>query len=170
MWAEGAAVTWAANLPTTGPSTSAARRSNLEIMPSEIVRPNRSEASCWIGRLPRRYEPASMARIARKRGPNGPVGTPAGNSAGGDPTPGASQVVEAILIDIRSHGRDLGDLVPQRFGVMAVQRGPVAAALRRLDLEGVPELLGWDQGSGMSVDGRVARSDSAPKAGRVVAA
>ena len=54
MWADGAATIAAATSATTGSSTSAARRSSLEIMPSEMSSPNRSEASCWIGRLARR--------------------------------------------------------------------------------------------------------------------
>jgi hypothetical protein len=81
MCADGAATTAAATWATIGSSTSAAWRSSLEIMPRETSSPKRSEANCWIGRLASRYEPASTARIARRRGPNGPVGTPVGSSA-----------------------------------------------------------------------------------------
>ena len=74
--------------------------------------------------MARRYEPANMARIARRRGPNGPVGTPGGSSARVDgPAAGAGQPVEAVLIDVGADRRDLGDLVPHRIGVVALRAG-----------------------------------------------
>lgn len=54
MCVDGAALIAAATSATTGSSTAAACRSSFEIMPSETSSPNRSEASCWIGRLARR--------------------------------------------------------------------------------------------------------------------
>jgi len=52
-------------------------RSSLQTMPVEMVSPNRSAASDWIGRLPSRYAPASRLRTACNRGPKAPRGTPA---------------------------------------------------------------------------------------------
>src|SRR6516165_4249834 len=150
MCADGAATIAAAISATTGSSTSAARRSSLEIIPKEISNPNRSAVNCWIGRLASRYEPANMARIARRRGPKGPVGTPVGSSARVVVTAGAGQSVEAVFIDVGSDGRDLGDLVPYRLGVFPLQCAATGCAAGRLNLEGLPKLLGWDQGSAVS--------------------
>src|SRR4051794_6673220 len=107
------------------------------IIPSEMSSPKRSDASCWIGRLASRYEPANIVRIARRRGPNGPVGTPAGSSARGGPAAGARQLVEAVFIDVGPDGRDLCDLVSQGVGIVSPQCGATALALRRLNLNTV---------------------------------
>jgi hypothetical protein len=52
--------------------------------------------------------------------------------------------VEAVFIDIGTDGRDLGDLMPHRIGVLSLERSTTASTVRRLDLEGLSELLGWD--------------------------
>src|SRR5262249_20147229 len=71
--------------------------------------------------------------------------------AGGGPAAGASQLVEEGFIDVGAHRRDLSDLVSQGIGVVALQRGATASALRRLDLEGLSKLFGWDQRPGVSL-------------------
>ena len=53
--------------------------------------------------------------------------------------------MEAVFIDVGSNRRDLGDLVSQRLGVFSLKRGATAFAVRRLDLEGLAQLLGRDE-------------------------
>ena len=65
-------------------------------------------------------------------------------SASDSPATGAGQPVEAVLIDIGSDRRDLGDLMPHRIGVASLEGRSAAPAQRRPDLEGLPDLLGWD--------------------------
>jgi hypothetical protein len=59
--------------------------------------------------------------------------------------------VESVFIDVGAHRRDLHYLVSQGVGIVALQRGATASTLRRLDLEGLSELSGWDQRSGVSL-------------------
>jgi hypothetical protein len=58
--------------------------------------------------------------------------------------------VESVLIDVGTDGRDLGDLVSHGIGIISLKRGATALALRRLDLEGLSKLLGWDKRPGVS--------------------
>jgi hypothetical protein len=58
--------------------------------------------------------------------------------------------VEAVFIDVGTERRDLGDLVPQGMRIVSLQRGATASGLRRLDLEGLSQLFGWDQRPGGS--------------------
>jgi hypothetical protein len=58
--------------------------------------------------------------------------------------------VEAVFIDIGTDGRDLGDLMAHRIGVISLERSTTASAVRRLDLEGLSDLLGWDDRSGVA--------------------
>jgi hypothetical protein len=51
--------------------------------------------------------------------------------------------VEAVFINVGADRRDLSDLVSQRIGIVPLQCGATASALRRLDLEGLSELFGW---------------------------
>ena len=53
--------------------------------------------------------------------------------------------MESVFIDIGADRRDLGDLVPHRFGVVPPEDRAAALAVRRLDLEGLADLLGWDE-------------------------
>ena len=71
--------------------------------------------------------------------------------AGGGPAAGAGQLVEAVFIDVGTDGRDLSDLVSQGIGIVSLQCGATALALRRLDLEGLSKLFGWDQRPGVSL-------------------
>jgi hypothetical protein len=58
--------------------------------------------------------------------------------------------VEAEVIDLGTDRRNLDDLVSQRVEVFSLERGATAFAVRRLDLEGLGELLGRDQYSGVA--------------------
>lgn len=80
MFAASAAFTDSASSATGPSSTSAVIRSSLEIMPTEIDRPSRSEPSCATCRLLSRYAPVSTLSTACSRGPNAVRGTPAGNA------------------------------------------------------------------------------------------
>jgi hypothetical protein len=71
--------------------------------------------------------------------------------------------VEAILIDVGTNRWDLGDLVSQGLGIVPLERDATASALRRLDLEGLSELFGWDQRPDVAF---VARLSSALAPGR----
>ena len=57
--------------------------------------------------------------------------------------------MEPVLIDDRLHRRYFGDLVAERFGVIAVKVIATPAAAGRPALDDLPELLGRDQGSGV---------------------
>ena len=57
--------------------------------------------------------------------------------------------MEPVLIDHRLDRRHFGDLMPDRFGVVAVQVVAAPAAARRLALDDLAELLGRDQGAGV---------------------
>jgi hypothetical protein len=57
--------------------------------------------------------------------------------------------MEPVLIDDRLDRRHFGDLVPDRFGVVAVQLVTAPAASLRLALDDLAELFGRDQGSGV---------------------
>jgi hypothetical protein len=59
--------------------------------------------------------------------------------------------VEAVFIDIGADGRDLGDLMPHRVGVVSLERCTTASAVRRLHLEGLSELLGRDKLAGVTL-------------------
>ena len=55
--------------------------------------------------------------------------------------------MEPVLVHRRLDRRHLGDLVPQRPGIVAVEVVAAAAAGRRLALDHLPESFGRDQGS-----------------------
>ena len=59
----------------------------------------------------------------------------------------ALQPMEPVLVHRRLDRRHLGDLVPQRPGIVAVEVVAAAAAGRRLALDHLPESFGRDQGS-----------------------
>jgi hypothetical protein len=80
MFAASAVFTASANSATGCSNTPAVIRSSLAIMPTEIVRPRRSEHSCTTCRLLSRYAPVSTLRTACSRGPNAVRGTPSGNA------------------------------------------------------------------------------------------
>ena len=61
----------------------------------------------------------------------------------------ALQPMEAVLVHRRLDRRHLGDLVPQRLGVVAVEIVAAATATRRLALEDLPESFGRDQSPGV---------------------
>ena len=58
--------------------------------------------------------------------------------------------MQPVLIDVGLNRRDLGDLVPERVGVVTLERGTTPAAVGRLDLVRVPELFGWDESPGVA--------------------
>jgi hypothetical protein len=57
--------------------------------------------------------------------------------------------VEPIFVHHRLDRRHLGDLVPERAGIIAVEAVPASTARRRLTLDDLPELLRRDQGPGV---------------------
>jgi hypothetical protein len=57
--------------------------------------------------------------------------------------------VESVFVDIGADRRDLGDLVPHRIGVVPLEGRTAALAQRRPDLEGLADLLGWDECPGV---------------------
>src|SRR4051794_22445988 len=69
----------------------------------------------------------------------------------GGPAAGAGQLVEAVFIDVGTDWWDLSNLMPQGIGIVTLQRGATALALRRLDLEGLAKVFGWDQRSDVSL-------------------
>ena len=71
--------------------------------------------------------------------------------------------MEAVFIDVGTDGRDLSDLVSQGIGIVSLERGATALTVRRLDLEGLSKLFGWDQRPGVSL---VAGLSSALASGR----
>ena len=58
--------------------------------------------------------------------------------------------MEPVLIDDRQDRRQLGDLMPERLGVVTGEGVAAPPALRRLALDGVTDGLGRDQGAGMT--------------------
>ena len=59
--------------------------------------------------------------------------------------------MQAVFVDVGADGRDLGHPVSQGIGIVSPQRGATSLALRRLDLEGLAEVFGWYQRSGVSL-------------------
>jgi hypothetical protein len=57
--------------------------------------------------------------------------------------------MEPVFVHHRRDRRDFGDLVPQRFGIIALEVVATPAAARRLALDDLPELFGRDQGPGV---------------------
>jgi hypothetical protein len=57
--------------------------------------------------------------------------------------------MEPVLIDHRLDRWHFGDLVPERFGIIALEIVTAPATVRRLALDDQAELLRRDQGSGM---------------------
>ena len=55
--------------------------------------------------------------------------------------------MEPVFVDHRPDRRHLGDLMPDRFGIIAVQVVAAPAAALRLALEDLAELFGRHQGS-----------------------
>jgi hypothetical protein len=58
--------------------------------------------------------------------------------------------MEPVFIHHRLNGRHFGDLVPDRFGVVAVEVVAAPATVRWLALDGLPELFGRDQGASVT--------------------
>src|SRR5262245_50869801 len=58
--------------------------------------------------------------------------------------------MEPILIDVGTNRRDLSDLMSQGLGIVTLECGATASALRRLDLEGLSKSFGRDQRTGVS--------------------
>src|SRR5512142_2768384 len=100
IWAEAAWRTCSRS-PSTGGSNSAALcRSSLAIMPSAIDRPNRSEAHCWIGRLPKAVGAGQHAEDGpqpQAEGPGGHARRQGGTGRGA--APGTRQAMDPVLID-----------------------------------------------------------------------
>jgi hypothetical protein len=57
--------------------------------------------------------------------------------------------MEPVFVDHRLNRRYLGDLVPDRFGIIAPEVIATPAAAGRLALDDLPELFGRDQCPGM---------------------
>jgi hypothetical protein len=74
--------------------------------------------------------------------------------------------MESVLIDVGTDRRDLGDLVPYWIGVVSLQRGAAASAVRRFDLDGLSDLLGWDECSGMALVTGLSSALSSGRRGR----
>ncbi len=58
--------------------------------------------------------------------------------------------MEPVFIDVGPSGWDLGNLMPHRVGIVALERGTTTAAAGRLDLERISQPLGWDEGTGVA--------------------
>ena len=69
---------------------------------------------------------------------------------GGRAASGALQAVESILVHHGEDRRHFGDLVSDGFGVVAVEGIAAPATFGRLALDDLAELLGRDQGSGLT--------------------
>ena len=57
--------------------------------------------------------------------------------------------MEPVLVHHRLDRWHLGDLMPDRFGIIAMQLDAASATLLRLALEDLPESFGRDQGTGV---------------------
>jgi hypothetical protein len=64
--------------------------------------------------------------------------------------------VESVFIDVGTNRRDFGDLMSNRVKVFALEGGPTASTVRRLDLERLSEVLGRDQRPGVALVSRLA--------------
>ena len=58
--------------------------------------------------------------------------------------------MEPVLVHHGADRRQLGDLMPERFGVVTGEGVAAPAAFRRLALDDLADLLGRDQGAGMA--------------------
>jgi hypothetical protein len=58
--------------------------------------------------------------------------------------------VEVVFIHVGTDRRDFSELVSQGIGIVSLKRGATALAVRRLDLERLSQLFGWNQRSGVS--------------------
>jgi len=59
--------------------------------------------------------------------------------------------VEPVLIDHRLDRRHLGDLMPDRFGIVTGEGVAAPAAGRRPALDDLPDALGRDQGADVTL-------------------
>ena len=64
--------------------------------------------------------------------------------------------MEPVLIDDRDDRRQLGDLMPERLGIVTGEGVAAPPALRRLALDDLADSLGRDQGAGMTSMARLA--------------
>jgi hypothetical protein len=64
---------------------------------------------------------------------------------------GAHQAMEPVFIHRRPDRRQLGDLVSDRFGVVAVQLLVAPTAFRRLAVDDLAKLLGWYEWSSLAM-------------------
>ena len=69
---------------------------------------------------------------------------------GGGAASWAGQAMEPVLVDHRADRRQLGDLMPERLGVVPGQGVAAPAASGRLALDDLAQLLGRDQGACMT--------------------
>ena len=166
MWAE-AAVRTCSRSPSTGASNSAAAcRSSRQIIPVEIDRPSRSEASCRIGPLAEAVGPGQDAEDRPQPGAERPGGHARRQlRTGGGAASWAGQAMEPVLVHHRADRRHFGDLMPERLGIVTGEGVAAPAALRRLALDDLADCLGRDQGAGMTSDGRAGRPASCPRGG-----
>src|SRR5271157_1771935 len=77
-----------------------------------------------------------------------PLGYPRRQScAGRSAAIRADQTVELVFIDDGANGRHFSDLVTDRFGVIVLEVLTALPALRRLALDHLAKLFGWNQGA-----------------------
>ena len=151
MWAEAARRTCSRSSPTGASSSAAPWRSSRQIMPVEIDRPSRSEGQLPDGPLAEAVGPGKDAEDRPQAGPEGPGGHARRQlRSGGGAASGAGQAMEPILVHHREDRRQLGDLMPERLGIIAGEGVAAPAALRRLALDDLADCLGRDQGAGMT--------------------
>ena len=117
-----------------------------------------------------------QAELGGQQAEHGPEAGPerAGGDAlgqrgpGGDAAALAGQAMELVLDDCGADGRDLGDLMADGLGVVAVEMAATSGAGGGLAGEGVGELFGWHQGScGAFVSGLAARLLAGGRPGRL---
>ena len=152
MWADGGVPDVLAGVPRPGPPTRRRPAAPAgQIIPMEIDRPEQVGGQLADRPLAQAVAPGQDAEDGPQPGAERPGGHARRQGrTGRGAAAGAGQAMEPVLVHHRLDRRHLGDLVPERLGVVAVQGVAAPAAVRRLALDDLAELLGRDQRPGVT--------------------
>src|SRR3954453_186065 len=104
--------------------------------------PEQVEGQLLDRSLAQAVSPGQDAEDGPQPGAEGPGGhARRQDGTGRGPAPWALQAMEPVLIDARLDRRHFGDLVADRFGVIAVEVVPTPATAERLARDDLAELL-----------------------------
>ena len=152
MWAEAASRTCSRSSSTGASNSAAACRSSRADHPGGDRQAEQVEGQLADRPLAQAVGPGQDAEDRPQPGAERPGGHARRQGrTGRGAAAGAGQAMEPVLVHHGPDRRHLGDLMPDRLGVVAGEGVAAPAALRRLALDDLAELLGRDQGAGMAM-------------------